>query len=54
MLVTEIFKDVRKKFEQARRDSSCGDNPLNDISLEDLFPSVDGVTQASRGEPMEH
>lgn len=54
VLLTEVFKDVRKKIEQARRDSSLGDNPLNDIRLEDLFPSVDGVTQASRIEPMEH
>ena len=54
VLLTEIFKDVRKKIEQAQRDSSRGDNPLNDIRLEDLFPSVDGVTQASRVEPMEH
>lgn len=54
VLLTEVFKDVRKKIEQAQRDSSRGDNPLNDIRLEDLFPSVDGVTQASRVEPMEH
>ena len=54
VLLTEVFKDVRKKIEQAQRDSSSGDNPLNDIRLEDLFPSVDGVTQASRIEPMEH
>ena len=54
VLLTEVFKDVRKKIEQARRDSSLSDNPLNDIRLEDLFPSVDGVTQASRIEPMEH
>lgn len=54
VLLTEVFKDVRKKIEQAQRDSSSGDNPLNDIRLEDLFPSVDGITQASRVEPMEH
>ena len=54
VLLTEVFKDVRKKIEQAHRDSTCGDNPLNNIRLEDLFPSVDGVTQASRVEPMEH
>ena len=54
MRLTDVFKDVRKKIEQAQRDSSSGDNPLNDIRLEDLFPSVDGITQASRVEPMEH
>lgn len=54
VLLTEVFKDVRKKIEQAQRDSSRGDNLLNDIRLEDLFPSVDGVTQGSRVEPMEH
>ena len=54
VLLTEVFKDVRKKIEQAQRGSSRGDNLLNDIRLEDLFPSVDGVTQGSRVEPMEH
>ena len=39
VLLTEIFKDVEKQIQQC---------PLKDISVKDLFPSVDW------GEPMEH
>ena len=48
VLLTEIFKDVQKKINEAQQ------GPLKDISVEDLFPLVDYATQTYRGEPMEH
>ena len=47
VLLTEIHKDVQKQINEAQQ------GPLKDISVEDLFPSVDCATQARWGEPME-
>ena len=48
VLLTEIFKDVEKQISEAQQ------GPLKDISVRDLFASVDYATQAFWGEPMEH
>lgn len=48
VLLTEIYKDVQKQIDEAKQDQ------LNDIRVEDLFPSVDCAIQACWGEPMEH
>lgn len=47
VLLTEIHKDVLKQINEAQQ------GPLKDISVEDLFPSVDCATQACCSEPME-
>jgi len=48
VLLTEVFKDVQRQINEAQQ------GPLKDISVEDLFPSVDCAVHASWGEPMEH
>lgn len=48
VLLTEVFKDVKRKINEAQQDQ------LKDIRVEDLFPSVDCAEHASWGEPMEH
>ena len=47
VLLTEIHKDVQRQINDAQPGA------LKDISVEDLFPSVDCATQACCGEPME-
>ena len=48
VLLTEIFKDVQKQINETQQ------GPLKDISVEDLFPSVDHTTPPCWSEPMEH
>ena len=48
VLLTEIFRDVQKQINEAQQ------GPLKDISVEDLFPSVDHTTPPCWSEPMEH
>ena len=48
VLVTEIYKDVQRQINEAQQ------GPLKDISVEDLFPSVECAIQACCGEPMKH
>ena len=48
VLLTEVFKDVQRQINEAQQ------GPLKDISVEDLFPSVDCAVHASWGELMEH
>lgn len=48
VLLTEIYKDAQKQINEAQQ------GPLKDISVEDLFPSVDCAIHTCWGEPMEH
>ena len=48
VLLTEIFRDVQKQINEAQQGA------LKDISVEDLFPSVDYARPPCWSEPMEH
>lgn len=54
VLLTEIYKDVQHQIERAKQEPFERQNPLKDLSLEDLFPSVDVATQINWSEAMEH